>query len=71
MDIKRLQTLNHPLFNIFLSAKSKARREVANLTLRNNLHTPIYGVKEFVCLSVMNFVLNYLITCEIEWAEIW
>ena len=36
-----------------------------------NLQTPIYGVKEFVCLLVMNFVLNYLRTREIEWAEIW
>ena len=33
---------------------SKASREVANLTERKNLHTPVYGVKESVCLSVMN-----------------
>ena len=31
---------------------SKASREVANLTERKNPHTPEYGVKEFVCLSV-------------------
>ena len=31
---------------------SEARREVANLTERKNPHTPVYGVKEFVCLSV-------------------
>ena len=31
---------------------SKASREVANLTERKNLHTPVYGDKEFVCLSV-------------------
>ena len=30
----------------------EASREVANLTERKNLHTPAYGVKEFVCLSV-------------------
>ena len=29
---------------------SKASREVANLTERKILHTPVYGVKEFVCL---------------------
>ena len=37
---------------ISLSPSSKARREVANLTERKNLHTHVYGVKEFVCLSV-------------------
>ena len=31
---------------------SKASREVANLTERKNPHTPVYDVKEFVCLSV-------------------
>ena len=31
---------------------SEASREVANLTERKNQHTPVYGVKEFVCLSV-------------------
>ena len=49
---------------------SKARREVANLTERKNLHTPVYGVKEFVCLSVVNFDPNYLRTGKREWAEI-
>ena len=39
---------------------SEASREVANLTKRKNLHTPFYGGKEFVCLSVVNFDLNYL-----------
>ena len=28
---------------------SQASREVANLTERKNLHTPVHGVKEFVC----------------------
>ena len=32
---------------------SEASREVANLTERKNPHTPVYGVKEFVCLSVI------------------
>ena len=36
----------------FYPHKSKASREVANLTERKNLHTPVYGVKEFVSLSV-------------------
>ena len=30
---------------------SKLSREVANLTERKNLHTPIYGNKEFACPS--------------------
>ena len=34
------------------SPASEASREVANLTERKNPHTPLYGVKEFVCLSV-------------------
>ena len=29
---------------------SEASREVENLTERKNPHTPVYGVKEFVCL---------------------
>ena len=44
---------------------SEASREVANLTERKNPHTPVYDVKEFVCLSVCpsltNFDPNYLI----------
>ena len=35
-----------------------------------NTHPPLYGVIEFVCLSLTNFDLNYLRTGEIEWAEI-
>ena len=31
---------------------SVASRELANLTERKYPHTPVYGVKEFVCLSV-------------------
>ena len=31
---------------------SEASREVANLTNRKNPHTPVYGNKEFVRLSV-------------------
>ena len=31
---------------------SEASREEANLTERKNLHTSVYGVKEFICLSV-------------------
>ena len=45
---------------------SEASREVANLTKRKNPHTPVLGVKEFVCLyvclSVTNFDPNYLRT---------
>ena len=31
-------------------------REVANLTERKNPHIPVYGVKESVCLSVINLL---------------
>ena len=31
---------------------SEASRKVANLTERKNPHTPVYCVKEFVCLSI-------------------
>ena len=31
---------------------SKASREVANLTWKKNPHTPVDGVKVFVCLSI-------------------
>ena len=31
---------------------SEARREVENLKERKNLHTTVYGVKEFVCLFI-------------------
>ena len=36
----------------FIPLRVERVREVANLTERKNLHTPIYGVREFVCLSV-------------------
>ena len=39
-------------FNVY-PPPSEASREVANLTERKNLQTPVYGVKEFVC-----YVLN-------------
>ena len=48
---------------------SEASREVANLTERKNLHTPVYGVKEFVFLSVVNFDPNYLRTSKTELAK--
>ena len=39
---------------------SKARREVANLTEGKSLHTPVYGVKEFVCLPVCYTILHVM-----------
>ena len=33
-----------------LEPASEASREVANLTERKNQHSPVCGVKEFVCL---------------------
>ena len=41
-------------FNILLSPASKANTEVPNLSERKNLHILVYGVKDFVCLSVCN-----------------
>ena len=52
-----------------LSPASEASREVANLTEKKNPPTPVYGVQEFVCLSVTNFDPNYLGTGRTEWAE--
>ena len=49
---------------------SEGSREVANSTERKNPHTPVYGVKECVCLSVINFDPNYLRTGRTEWPEI-
>ena len=40
------------LRNNFYYFPREASREVANLTGRKNPHTPVYGVKEFVCLYV-------------------
>ena len=54
----------------FYPPASEASREVANLTERKNTHPPVHGVKELVCLSVMNFDLNYLRTGKIGWADI-
>ena len=39
---------------LFYPPASQASREVTNLTERKNPHTPVYGVKEFVCRSVVN-----------------
>ena len=36
----------------FYHPASEVSKEVANLTERKNTHTPLYGVKEFICLSV-------------------
>ena len=33
---------------------------------KKSTHPPLYGVKEFVCLSVTNFDINYLRTGKIE-----
>ena len=38
----------------------------ANLTERQNPHTPVYGVKEFVDLSVIKFDPNYFRTGKTE-----
>ena len=46
---------------IYNPPASEASRELANLTERKNPHTPVYDVKEFVCLSVINFDPNYFV----------
>ena len=38
--------------SLILSPAREASMEVANLTERKYTHPPVYGVKEFVCLSV-------------------
>ena len=46
--------------NNFYPLASDEGRDVANLTERKNLHTPVYCVKELssVCLSLTNFDLK-------------
>ena len=39
-------------FLAYYPPASEGSKEVANLTERKNPHSPMYGVKEFVCLSV-------------------
>ena len=54
---------SHLEFNFICSC---CKDEFMLLTERKNQLIPVvYGVKEFVCLSVTNFVLNYLRTGEI------
>ena len=45
-------TLHYIHFCTCYPPASQASREVTNLTERKNLHTLVYGVKEFVHLSV-------------------
>ena len=47
-----LLPFNNMRVEMFIPLQVKQVREVANLSERKNLHTPVYGVKEFVCLSV-------------------
>ena len=50
--------LNYGYSTTFMYSKpiyppaGKVSRKVTNLTWRKSPHTPVYGVKEFVCLSV-------------------
>ena len=45
---------NFPTTSTWFPA-SEASREVENFTERKNQHTPVYGVKEFVCEDFMIF----------------
>ena len=47
---------------LFNPPVSEGSREVANLAEEKSPHTPVYGVKEFVCLSVTKFDPNYSLT---------
>ena len=65
--------LSSVLYFFSFPPASEARRKVANLIGRKNSHTSVYGVKEFVrlsvCLSVVIFDPNYLRTGWTEWAK--
>ena len=47
-------------FYFFIPMRAKQVREVANLTERKNPYTSVYGVKEFVRLSVSVYLLQTL-----------
>ena len=53
VDNGRFVSVHHP-------SASEATREVANLTERKNLHTSVYGVKEFDCLSICDNIKPHL-----------
>ena len=68
---RTLELIRYSLIDLIYPPASEASREVANFTERKNLHTPVCGVKDFVCLPVsQNFDPNYLGTGKTEWAEI-
>ena len=46
------------LILFFIPLQARRVREVANLTERKNPHISVYGVKEFVCLSVTILIVN-------------
>ena len=50
--IKNHYVPNIRMITYFNPPASEASREVVNFIERKNPHTPVYGVKEFVCLSV-------------------
>ena len=52
MAYLQLKKLSMPFFILIYPSGSKASRELANSTESKNPHTPVYGVKEFVRLSV-------------------
>ena len=54
--------LHFPSLYHFNPPVMEVSREVANLTERKNPHTRVYGVKEFVRLSITKFEPNYLRT---------
>ena len=50
-------------FSIINPPASIASREVTNVTERKNQHSPVFGVKEFVCIIVCN-ILFHVVTCK-------
>ena len=49
---------------------SEASMEVANITERKNSHTPVYGVKEFVCQSVVIYKRLFVLSSNAKGAFI-
>ena len=54
---KRWESLSKLL--TFYPPAIKVSREVANLTWSKNPQTPVYGAKEFVCLSICLSVTKF------------
>ena len=54
---------------IILSPYEQSKKGSSKFNWKKNPHTPVNGVKEFVCLSLVNFDPNHLKTGRTEGAE--